>query len=69
MSLSKSQKYCQQAILDTLSYRAVFAYPMSLYQLATFLISKEEISTNAIRQELKRLIKIGAVSQKGGKYF
>ena len=69
MSLSKSQKYCQQAILDTLSYRAVFAYPMSSYQLATFLISKEEISTNAIRQELKRLIKIGAVSQKGGKYF
>jgi hypothetical protein len=45
------------AIVKTLSYRAFFNYPMSYYQLSTFLITNKKIDIHRHYQAVKRLAK------------
>jgi hypothetical protein len=47
----------EEAIMRTLCYRAVFTYPMSYFQLGTFLVSKERYSIEAFNEGLHSLLK------------
>ncbi len=69
MKSSKIRKYCRQAILDTLSYRAVFNYPLSFYQLGTLLVTGKPVTLELLSSELKDLIKSKRVGQRSDKYF
>ena len=46
----------ENAVLDTLSYRSVFDYPMNFYQLSTFLLTKKRISHAAVSVVLEKLL-------------
>jgi hypothetical protein len=59
---------CASAILKTLSYRAVFKYPVSLYQLSTYLISDKPYKVSEINQALELLIRRHYVKEKNGLY-
>lgn len=48
---------CAEAILETLSYRSIFKYPMSYNQLYTYLITNEEVDGDDFKQELRSLCK------------
>jgi len=63
------ERACDKAIKETLSYRAVFKYPMSFYQLATFLISKRKFGYKFFSKSLRRLVKKKTIGTKGGKYY
>ena len=54
---SKQKNSISDAILDTLSYRAIFDYPMSYRQLYTYLITPEPVPIDEFRVELRNLCK------------
>ncbi len=59
----------QQAIIKTLSYRAVFNYPLSFCQLGTYLISKHKVDYHTLRSALSYLVKVKKVRVKKNKYY
>lgn len=59
----------REAILRTLAYRSVFSYPVTLYQVYCFLISREKIEFKEFKQVLEKLVREGVVNQKGFYYF
>lgn len=63
------ERFCDNAIKNTLAYRAVFKYPMSFYQLGTFLISDKILDYEIFSKELNKLCKNRSVKVKGGKYY
>ena len=63
------EKACDTAIKNTLAYRAVFKYPMSFYQLGTFLITEKILDYEIFSKELTKLCKNRSVKVKGSKYF
>ncbi len=57
-----------QAIKRTLLYRSIFSYPLSFFQLATYLVTDKPIKENKIREALNLLIKQGWLKKRYGKY-
>lgn len=63
------ERACDNAILKTLAYRAIFKYPLSFYQLSTFLITNREFDFEFLTTSLKRLIKKNKVKIIDGKFI
>jgi len=63
------EKACDRAIKRTLAYSAVFQYPVSEFQLYTFLITKNKFDYDFFNSSLRRLVKKKHVKAKGGKYY
>jgi predicted nucleotidyltransferase len=63
------EKSCDRAIKKTLTYRSIFNYPMSRYQLYTFLITKKYFDERFFRKSLRRLVKKDHIKAKDGKYY
>jgi len=59
---------CAAAILRTLSYRSIFKYPLSIYQLATFLISDKPYKIRELEQALELLVRRHYAKEKNGLY-
>uniref|UniRef100_A0A7C4TIM0 Polymerase nucleotidyl transferase domain-containing protein n=1 Tax=candidate division WWE3 bacterium TaxID=2053526 RepID=A0A7C4TIM0_UNCKA len=59
----------QRAILETLSYRAAFDYPLSFYQLANFLLTRKRVDFISFAKAVESLIKLHKISVKDGKYY
>ena len=58
----------EDAVLDTLSYRSIFGYPMNLYQLSTFLLTKKRILHAVLNAALEKLQLENKVVEKNGKF-
>jgi hypothetical protein len=63
------ERACEKAIKKTLAYRSQFNYPLSFYQLTTYLISKQKFDYQFFNKILKRLVKNKAVRKRKGKYY
>jgi hypothetical protein len=63
------EKACDRAVQKTLSYRAVFNYPLSRYQLYTFLITKKKFDEKFFNKSLRRLVKKDHIKAKNSKYY
>lgn len=59
----------EQAVLDTLCYRSVFNYPMSIHQLGTFLISEKKFDGADLKKGISGLQEKGIIKSKSGKYY
>jgi hypothetical protein len=66
---SNKEKLCDLAIINTLAYRSIFKYSLSLYQLKTMLITGEEFSEELFTKELDKLIKKGKVKTRRDRYY
>lgn len=66
---SSSYTQAEQAVLNTLGYRSVFNYPLSIYQLNTLLVTPKEIKNFLVNNAIKDLRKKGDVKQRVGKYY
>jgi hypothetical protein len=66
--MKKNFSPCETAILKTLSYRAVFRYPLSLYQLTTYLVSEKVFKLSEIKQGLELLMRRHYIKEKNGLY-
>jgi hypothetical protein len=60
---------CRSAIVNTLAYRSIFKYSLSLYQLRTTLITDQEFEDDLFKKELDYLIKKGEVKSKRQRYY
>ncbi len=69
MDEHKYENECKEAILKTLAYRSVFKYPLSFYQMATFLMSPREFSTQEIKESANKLIQESIIKRKYKKYI
>ncbi len=58
----------EDAILETLSYRHIFNYPLTFYQLNTSLLTKRRTSQKIIRRSLKKLVQEKKVIKTYGNY-
>ncbi len=63
------EKSCDRAIKRTLAYSSVFNYPVSIYQLYTFLITRNNYEYDFFQKSLRRLVKGGKVKARNGKYY
>lgn len=63
------QIICETAIKKALAYSAVFKYPLSFHQLATYLISNQEFDYHFFTAVLKSMIKNKKVGLQKGKCF
>lgn len=63
-------KDLEQAILKTLTYRAIFNYPMTLYQLCYFLNTKEDktLKIEKVKNTLEKLQEKGLVRTTNNKF-
>lgn len=59
---------CEKSVYKTLSYFAIFNYPVSLYRLATFLISDEPYTVSQLQSALKTLQQAKIVTEHKGLY-
>lgn len=62
------ERACDKDIRKTLSYSAVFKYPMSKFQLYSFLITRNNYSVKFFERSLRRLVKKRHIKAKNGKY-
>lgn len=69
MSSEQNKDLCELAIKKTLAYRSVFKYPLSKFQLKTFLVTDKEFKNKTIEDALEHLIHRGFVKEKHKKYF
>lgn len=60
---------CAEAILETLSYRSIFKYPLSYNQLYTYLITPEEFTEEDFKKELRSLCKGRKVKYSDDLYY
>ncbi|OGC57078.1 hypothetical protein A2976_01780 [candidate division WWE3 bacterium RIFCSPLOWO2_01_FULL_41_9] len=65
----KKRTVCAEAIQNTLAYRSIFKYSLSLYQLRTMLVCGYGISDDVFSRELERMVRKGEVKSRGGKYY
>jgi hypothetical protein len=63
------ERACDKAIKKTLAYRSIFNYPLSYYQLSTYLISSRKFDRKFFNKSLKRLLKNRSVRVKDKKYY
>ncbi len=68
-NINNSKYNCELAIKKTLAYRSIFKYPLSKYQLKTFLISDHVFSSRLIDKSLEHLLYRKFIKEKDGKYF
>ena len=61
-------KRVERAVLKTLSYRAIFNYPLSFHQLQNYLLTKKPISRQDLAGVLPELEVRGRVVQSDGRY-
>ncbi len=61
-------KETAKAIKRTLAYRSIFHYPMSFFQISTFLISPKVTEGKKLKESLNNLIKENWVRKRYGKY-
>jgi len=64
----RTGKETAKAIKRTLAYRSIFQYPMSLYQISTFLISSKVTDGKKLRESLNNLVKENWARKRYGKY-
>ncbi len=73
MKFRKNRKHvfneCANAIKRTLAYRSLFNYPLSFYQLSTFLVSEKSFSHRLLKRELKNLLESGEVYVTKSKFY
>lgn len=69
MSADQDRDVCELAVKKTLAYRSIFKYPLSLFQLKTFLISGQKIKSKSLSEAIKHLINRKFIKKKNGKYF
>ncbi|HLD51545.1 hypothetical protein A3K34_04295 [candidate division WWE3 bacterium RIFOXYC1_FULL_40_10] len=60
---------CKDAILKTLAYRTVFDYPLSYYQLCTFLVTDTAFSGSEVAEAIKKLISEDKIKRKNHLYY
>lgn len=60
---------CADAIIKTLRYRSIFNYPMSFYQIGTFLLAEKEYSHDLVSKSLEYLVRKGKVERAKDKYY
>ena len=60
---------CREAIYNTLSYSAVFNYPLSFHQLCTYLICGDKVKATELKNELNRLVKQKVVRFGTNRYY
>lgn len=63
------ERACDKAILTTLAYRSVFNSTLSFHQLATFLITDEEVDVTLFSNRLQNLLRAKKIGKKKGKYY
>ena len=59
---------CEKSVYKTLSYFAIFNYPVSLYRLTTFLISDEPYTVTQVQTVLKILQQAKIITEHRGLY-
>lgn len=59
----------EKAVMDTLCYRAIFNYPLSYYQLGTFLICKDKIKKEDFDKALESLVRRKRIIKDKSKRF
>jgi predicted nucleotidyltransferase len=69
MSSEQDKSSCELAIKKTLAYRSIFKYPVSKYQLKTFLITDKEFKNKLIDRSIEHLLHRGFIKEKDKKYF
>ncbi len=60
---------CNLALKKTLAYKAVFRYPLSFFQLTTFLITETPIEGPLLREALEAAMEKEVVHEDRGKYY
>lgn len=63
------EKAADLAVKKTLSYRSIFNYPMSYFQIGTFLITNRKVSSEFLDKSVKKLTKQNEIKSKDQKYF
>jgi len=58
----------EMAVKRTLAYRSIFNYPLSYFQLSTYLITNKKIGNKALRKGLKKLEKKGQITLENNQY-
>jgi predicted nucleotidyltransferase len=66
---AKKDADCAKAIINTLGYRSIFKYSLSIYQLYTTLITETEIEPGKLENVLKDLVKKGKVKSRRERYY
>ncbi|KKS06754.1 hypothetical protein A3K01_04285 [candidate division WWE3 bacterium RIFOXYD1_FULL_43_17] len=61
-------KETAKAIKRTLAYRSIFQYPMSFFQLSTFLVSSKAADGKKLKETLNKLVKENWARKRYGKY-
>lgn len=64
-----NEKKCDFAIKKTLAYSSIFKYPLSFYQLSTFLLSKKSYDYDFFTKAVRRVVKKKHVRAKEGKFY
>lgn len=63
------ERECEANIKKTLAYSAVFKYPLSYFQLTTYLMSKKEYNYLFFNKQLRRLLKSKHISVEKERFF
>ncbi len=63
------ERACDSSIKKTLAYSGVFNYPLSFFQLANFLITRQTFDYGFFKQSLRRLIKSRQIKVKDEKFY
>lgn len=63
------ERECEAAIKKTLSYSAIFKYPLSYSQLVTYLMTKHEYHYLFFNKQLRRLLKSKSIAVDKEKFF
>lgn len=63
------ERDCEANIKKTLAYSAVFKYPLSYYQLTTYLMGKREYAYLFFNKQLRRLLKNKHIGVEKEKFF
>lgn len=69
MGKKKKTSVCEKAILDTLAYSAVFKYPLSFYQVGTYLITPTPFTSKELSKALTSLCAEKKVSEKDNRFY
>ncbi len=69
MSSEQDRDGCEHAIKKTLAYRSIFKYPVSKYQLKTFLVTDREFKNKIFDECLEHLLHRGFIKEKNKKYY
>lgn len=62
------ERACDLAIKKTVAYSSVFKYPMSFFQLSTYLITKQEYDYDFFSKSVRRLVKKKHIKAVDGKF-